>query len=850
MPKKTKKHAVKKSRKTLGDQDQRAVKWLEKYLRYVDYIGAAQLYLKENTLLRKELKVNHIKERILGHWGTVPGLNFIYAHLNYLIYKHHASMMYLVGPGHGAPAVIANLFAEKTLEEFYPELRTDEEGTHKLIKMFSWPGGFPSHTNPGTPGAILEGGELGYSLATSFGAVMDNPDLIVACVVGDGEAESGPLATAWHGNKFLNPKDSGAVLPILHVNGYKITGPTIFGTMSNEELMTLFTGYGYEPIIVDITEPEKSNPHLKMMHALDHAYHQIRAIQKKARSSKTPLLKPRWPMIILKSLKGWTGIKKADGHMVEGTYHSHGIPISDPQKNPEHFKLVKNWLESYKVTDLVDSHGSPLPEILEFVPKGDLRMGMNKHAIGGEMMKKLKLPNLKKYFTFLTKRGEPQLGNTGPAAEYMRDIIAANKKNFRFYCPDETESNKFGPLFEVTKRAFMWPVHKYDENIGPDGRVMEVLSEHNLQGWMQGYALTGRHGIFATYEAFATIIASMVDQFAKFMKQSSKVPWRKPIPSLNYLLTSVGWRQEHNGYSHQNPSFISSILEKHGKFCSVYFPADANQLLVILEDCFKRTDSINVIVAGKQVMPQWLSLDEAREELKAGVGIWHWINPKASKDPDVVMAAAGDALVQESMAAISLLNKLIPELKIRFVNVSELTALGVGDEKHPLSLSHEDFCCTFTEDKPIIFNFHGYPEAIRKLIYGRDAMDRISVHGYEEEGTTTTPFNMMVMNKTDRYNLCMDVLEKAAAQNPKFKKKAEELTAYFLKKLDEHAKYIVEYGKDMPEVESWHFTKPFEMVEMPEGMVCAPHLEKPAKNAGKGSAKKTSKHVHRHKKKK
>jgi len=812
--------------KNLRELDKKALKWLPKYLRYVDYIGAAQLYLKENTLLREELKPTHMKERILGHWGTVPGLNFIYAHLNYLIYKHHASMMYLVGPGHGAPAVIANLFAEKTLQEFYPDLKTDEEGTHKLIKMFSWPGGFPSHTNPGTPGAILEGGELGYSLATSYGAVMDNPELIVACVVGDGEAETGPLATAWHSNKFLNPKTSGAVLPILHVNGYKITGPTIFSTMSNEELTNLFSGYGYEPIIVDIMHPSEENPHFKMMRALDHAYNRIREIQKKARTSKEPLLKPRWPMIVMRSLKGWTGIKKADGHKVEGTYHSHGIPISDPRTNPVHFKLVKDWLESYKVTELVDAHGSPLPEVLEFVPKEDLRMGMNKHAIGGNMMKELKLPNLKKYRIYLTKRGEPQVGNAGVSALYMRDIMANNKKNFRFFCPDETESNKFGALFEVTKRAFMWPLHPFDENIGPDGRVMEVLSEHNLQGWMQGYSLTGRYGIFATYEAFATIIASMVDQYAKFIKQSSKVSWRKPIPALNYLLTSVGWRQEHNGYSHQNPSFISGVLEKHGKFCSVYFPADANQLLVIMEDCFKRKDSINVIVAGKQIMPQWLSLDEAREELKAGVGIWHWINPKASKDPDVVMAAAGDALVQESMAAISLLNKLIPELKIRFVNVSELTALGVGDEKHPLSLSHKDFCSYFTEDKPIIFNFHGYPEAIRKLIFGRDAMDRISVHGYEEEGTTTTPFNMMVMNKTDRFNLCIDVLGKAVRQNPRFAKKAAELTAYFHKKLDEHAKYIIEYGKDMEEVEKWNWTRPFEPVEIPLGMLREPHMRK------------------------
>ncbi len=831
----------------LSAQDKRAVAWMKKYLRYVDYLSAAQLYLKDNFLLREELKTEHIKDRILGHWGTVPGLNFIYANLDYLIYKHKPSMLYVVGPGHGAPAVISNVFAEKTMVEYYPELTCDEEGTGKLIKMFSWPDGFPSHVNPGTPGAIVEGGELGYSLSTSFGAVLDNPDLIVTCVVGDGEAETGPMATAWHANKYLNPKTSGAVLPILHANGYKITGPTIFASMSNEELIDLFNGYGYEPLIVDISDPYDEDVYGKLIQPLEYCYQRIRAIQKKARSSKKPLLKPRWPMIILRSLKGWTGIKRADGHRVEGSYHSHGIPINDPKENPEHFQLVKKWLESYKVTELVSAHGCPLPEILEFVPKGDLRMGMNKYSLGGEMMKKLKLPDLKKYRVYLTKRGEPQMRNTGVSAEYMRDIFktSAKDKNFRFFCPDETESNKFGALFEVTKRAFMWPLHNWDENIGPEGRVMEVLSEHNLQGWMQGYALTGRYGIFATYEAFATIISSMVDQYAKFIKQSQAIPWRKPIPALNYLLTSVGWRQEHNGYSHQNPSFISSILEKHGKFCSVYFPADANQLLVILEDCFMRKDSINVIVAGKQYMPQWLTLDEAREELKTGVGIWYWIDPEGAKNPDVVLAASGDALVHETMAAISLLRKLMPELKLRFVNVSELTALGVGDEKHPLSLSHEDFCCYFTEDKPIIYNFHGYPEAIRKLIFGRDAMDRISVHGYEEEGTTTTPFNMMVVNKTDRYHLCMDVLEKAAKQNPKFKKKADELTAYFMQELDKHAKYIVQYGKDMPEIENWHWTRPFEPMEIPEGMVCEPHMKKPAK----GSKKPASKHKHKKMKK-
>ncbi len=785
--------------------DGKAIVWLNKYLRYVNYIGAAQLYLKDNFFLREPLKKEHVKERILGHWGTVPGLNFLYAHLNYLISKHHASMMFVAGPGHGAPAVIASLFVENTLSEFYPELQRNEKGTGKLIKMFSWPGGFPSHSNPGTPGAILEGGELGYSLATSYGAALDNPDLIVACVVGDGEAESGPLAAAWNSNKFLNPAESGAVLPILHANGYKITGPTIYATMSDSELMSLFTGFGYEPQIVTDLDPDKM-AHQKMIDTLEWAYGRIRAIQKKARGGSAPVLKPRWPMIIYRSLKGHTGIKIADGHKVEGTYRSHGIPIGDPLTNANHFKLVSDWLASYRVTELVDKKGRPLPEILEFVPEGHERMGMNKHAFGGEVRKKLHLPELTKYEVKIEKkRGQIQTGNTAVGSNYIRDIFLLNdkEKNFRFMCPDETESNKFQSLFDATKRAYMWPVHSYDENISPSGRIMEVLSEHNLQGWLQGYLLTGRHGMFATYEAFATIVASMVDQYAKFMKQSSHVPWRKPISSLNYLLTSVGWRQEHNGYSHQNPSFISNILEKHGKFCSAYFPADANQLLAVFEDCFKRTNSINVIVSNKNPMPQWLTMEEAKKELKTGLGIWEWINPEHSKHPDVIMAAAGDALVCEAMAAISLLKDLAPELKLRFVNVCELTALGIGDERHPLSISNRQFENYFTKNRDIIFNFHGYPGVIKKLIFGHEHAERFSIHGYQEEGTTTTPFNMMVLNKTSRYHLAMEAVEKAAKHNPAVAKKAKKLIAHFQKKLALHAKYILKFGKDMDEIENW-----------------------------------------------
>lgn len=792
-------------------QKRKAISWLNLYLRYTNYIGAAQLYLKKNCLLRNELSQDNIKDRILGHWGTVPGLNFIYAHLNYLIYKHEASLLFIAGPGHGAPAVIANLFAEGSLREYYPRLRLDEKGTSELIKIFSWPGGFPSHTNPGTPGAILEGGELGYSLSTAFGAVLDNPDLIAACVVGDGEAESGPLAASWHSNKFLNPAESGAVLPILHINGYKITGPTIFGTMSDEELTQYFSGLGYKPLIVDVTDLSKTNYHEKMIDALEDAYQRIRKIQKMARKMarhNEAYLKPRWPVVILRSLKGWSGIRELHGDRVEGTYHSHGIPASKPKTDKEEFVKVKEWLEGYKFGELIDEKGCPKPEVLRFVPKSDLRMGMNKHSIGGRMRKPLNLPSLKPYEVPCSKRlPEPMTSNTAVGASYMRDIFKLNAraKNFRFMCPDETESNKLQALFEATKRAYVWPVKSYDENLSPSGRVMEVLNEHSLQGWLEGYLLTGRHGMFATYEAFATIVASMVDQYAKFLKQSSLVKWRKPISSLNYLLTSVGWRQEHNGYSHQNPSFISNLVEKHGAFCSVYFPVDANSMLVILEDCFKRTNGINVIVAGKQPMPQWLTIAEARQELKVGLGRWDWINPQHAADPDVVMAAAGDIPVQESMAAIWWLRKMCPELRIRFVNVSEITALGIGDERHPLALEDEAFDHYFTKDRDVIFNFHGYPGVIQKLMFGHGALERFCIRGYVEEGTTTTPFDMVVRNKTSRYHLAIEALKHAASTNETVAKKMPKLIKFFEQQLANHSKYILIHGKDVPEIDAWRW---------------------------------------------
>lgn len=765
--------------------------WLQKYLRYVDYLSAAQLYLKDNFFLKRPLKLEHIKDRILGHWGTVPGQNFIYAHANYLISRYGCNMMFIAGPGHGAPAVFSNIFAEGTFGDFYEEYKRDGKGAAHLIKDFSWPSGLTSHVTPMTPGSILEGGELGYSLSTAFGAVMDNPDLIAVCVVGDGEAETGPLAAAWQSNKFLNPAESGAVLPILHDNGYKISGPTIFGAMRDSEILAYFKGLGYEPFIVS-----GANLHLKMLDAMDRSYKMILKIWKDARE-KGKVLAPKWPVIILRSPKGWHGIVEADGKRIEGNFRSHGIPLTDVKKNPKHFKLLEQWLLSYRVEELIDFKGSPLPEVLKFVPVGNLRMGHNKHTFGGNIRKNLKMPDLKKYEVKGVK-GKDTASNTAVGAKFLRDIFIENKneKNFRFFCPDETDSNKMSAIFEATKRAFVWPLKSWDELMSPDGRVMEILSEHTLQGWLQGFLLTGRHGLFATYEAFAMIVASMVDQYAKFIKQAMKIPWRKPISSLNYLLTSLGWRQEHNGYSHQNPGFVSSVLEKHGEFCSAYFPPDANSLLVILEDCLKRKNSINVIVVGKNPMPQWLTLDEARKQLKVGVGVWEWLHP-GSRNPDVVIASCGDHMTVEAIAAVEILKKVAPELNVRYVNVSELTSLGIGDEKHPLRLTDRQFEKYFTSDKPIIFNFHGYPDVIKKLVWNHPSSQRWSIHGYMEEGTTTTPFDMHVRNKTSRYHLVMDAIQAASQTNEAVAKRAPKLLKQFERKLTQHQKYILKYGKDM-----------------------------------------------------
>ncbi|MBI2463556.1 phosphoketolase family protein [Candidatus Peregrinibacteria bacterium] len=806
-----------------------ALQSIKKYLRLADYLGVAQLYLKDNFLLRESLKPEHIKDRVLGHWGTVPGLNLIYANLNYLVKKHDTEVLMIAGPGHGAPAILANLFLEGTLHEFYkPRFEVNAKGMGEIIKDFSWPHTkFPSHVTPAVPGSILEGGELGYSLSTAFGAAFDNPNLIVAVAVGDGESETGPLATAWHSNKFLNPKTSGAVLPIVHINGYKISNPTIYGTMSDEELTRLFLGYGYEPMIVNEPNLEK-----KMMETMEKAYMSIKKIQKMARSGKN-IMKPRFPVILLRSPKGWKGIHAFAGHLIEGSFHAHGVPIEDPKKNPKALKAIENWLRSYHIEELINENGKPKKDIMECVPMGALRIGMNKHAIGGTLLKELKLPDLKKYAVKLNqgilrktnnekmrkktlndgegvseyseKRGRVFASSMEQGAEILKSIFTLNPENFRIMCPDEIESNKLGKIFEATKRGYMWPIKKTDENIAPEGRVMEMLSEHTLQGWLQGYVLTGRHGIFVSYEAFTTIITSMVDQYAKFLKQSFHVNWRKPLASAVYLLSSVGWRQEHNGYSHQNPGFISNILQKHGEFCQLYFPPDANSLLMAFEETLKRRDAICVIVAEKRKLPQWLTLEEAREQAKKGIGIWEWATGKeASKNPDVVLASAGDNMTEEAMSAVKICHELVPEIKIRYVNISELTSLCVGDfcPRKTSCTTEREMHQYFTKDKPVVFAYHGYKNDIEHILWDYGTSRRFSIHGYEEKGSTTTPFDLKILNGVSCYHLALDIIEQAAKTKKISIKKRDALKKSILRKIEEHHQYICKHGDDPEEIKN------------------------------------------------
>jgi xylulose-5-phosphate/fructose-6-phosphate phosphoketolase len=773
---------------------------LHAYWRAANYLGAAQLYLKENPLLQEPLAPEHIKPRLLGHWGTQPGLNLVYAHLNRLIQDTDTSVLLIVGPGHGAPAILANLYLEGTLGEYYPDLTFDVAGLRRLERQFSWPYGMPSHLFPGTPGMIHEGGELGYSLSHAYGAALDNPDLIVACVVGDGEAETGPLAAAWHSNKYLDPSTSGAVLPILHLNGYKLSGPTLLGRMTDTELEHLFTGYGYQVRMVAGDDPESVHP--DMWEAMDWAYNQIHAIQEKARVAETPA-RPAWPMIILRTPKGWTGPKSLDGVPIEGTFHAHQVPIMDPATNPDHLKVLEAWLRSYRPQELFDPDGRPMPEVTAICPDGDLRIGMSPHANGGQLLVPLHLPDYTEYAVAVPAPSQVKAEGTRNLSKYLRDVFRANEdtQNFRFFCPDETTSNRMEHLFEATERAFMWSLVKTDEYLSRGGRVMEILSEHTCQGWLEGYLLTGRHGLFACYEAFIPIIDSMLNQYAKWLKVSQEIPWRKPLASLNYLLTSHVWRQDHNGYTHQVPSFINNVANKKASVARIYLPPDANCLLSVVDHCLSSRGYVNLIVASKQMIPQWLDMDAAQEHCARGASVWDWASNDGG-DPDLVLAAAGDVPTEEIVAAAWLLRRELPELRVRVVNVVDLFTL-VSHHDHPHGLDDAAFVDMFTEDRPVIFAFHGYPRLIHELIYHRPNPSRFHVHGYIEEGRTTTPFDMLVLNQMSRYHLAIAALHRAS----RLRSRAGSVIDKFEERLTAHRAYIQEHDEELPEVLNWNWSE-------------------------------------------
>ncbi|MBL8907275.1 MAG: phosphoketolase family protein, partial [Rhizobiales bacterium] len=739
----------------LSDQD---LDLIDRWWRAANYLSVGQIYLLDNPLLRVPLELEHIKPRLLGHWGTTPGLNFLYAHLNRVIKAHDLSMIYITGPGHGGPGLVANCWLEGTYSETYSRIPRNEHGMARLFKQFSFPGGIPSHVAPETPGSIHEGGELGYALSHAFGAAFDNPGLIVACVVGDGEAETGPLATSWHSNKFLNAATDGAVLPILHLNGYKIANPTILARIPREELESLMVGYGYKPYWVEGDDP--ATMHQLMAKTLDAAIADIQAIQAAARKDgKTE--RPAWPMIVLKSPKGWTGPKEVDGKKTEGYWRSHQVPFAEMATKPGHVKLLEDWMKSYVPEELFTGEGALKPEIAALAPEGERRMSANPHANGGLLLRQLELPAIAQYAVKVDKPGARNAESTGVMAEYLRDVMKASAKdrNFRVFGPDETASNRLSHVFEVTDRAWVAETLAYDDHLAPDGRVMEILSEHTCQGWLEGYLLTGRHGFFSCYEAFIHIIDSMFNQHAKWLKTCNEIPWRRPIASLNYLLTSHVWRQDHNGFSHQDPGFIDYVCNKKSDVVRVYLPPDANTLLYVTDHCMKSWNRINVIVAGKQPAPQWLTMDQAVKHCSAGIGIWDWAGNDQGGEPDVVMACAGDVPTLETLAAVDLLRLHLPELKVRVVNVVDLMTLQPHTE-HPHGLTDVDFDSLFTRDKPVIFAQHGYPWLIHRLTYRRTNHDNIHVRGYKEEGTTTTPFDMVVLNDLDRVHLVQDVIDR------------------------------------------------------------------------------------------
>ena len=767
------------------------------YWRAANYLSVGQIYLYDNALLKTPLTLVHVKPRLLGHWGTTPGLNFIYVHLNRIIKAHDLDMIYVTGPGHGGPGLVANTYLEGTYSEVYPDVRQDAAGMKKLFTQFSFPGGIPSHVAPQVPGSINEGGELGYSLAHAYGAAFDNPDLIVVCVVGDGEAETGPLATSWHSNKFLNPVHDGAVLPILHLNGAKIAGPTVLARVPHEELEALFRGYGYTPYFVEGDDPDTM--HQAMAATLDAVVARIQAIQTDARTHGFSK-RPRWPMIVLRSPKGWTGPKVVDGKQVEGTFRAHQVPLAALASEPDHLKALEAWMKSYRPEELFDASGRLVAELAELAPKGERRMSANPHANGGRLLCDLNLPNFRDYAVDVAKPGVVEAESTRIQGQLMRDVLRLNAdaRNFRIFSPDETTSNRWNAVLEVTSRCSTAEIFPGDDHVAPDGRVMEMLSEHQCEGWLEGYLLTGRHGFFSCYEAFIHIVDSMFNQHAKWLDVTRDIPWRRPIASLNYLLSSHVWRQDHNGFSHQDPGFIDVVMNKKASVVRVYLPPDANTLLSVTDHCLRSRNYINVVIAGKQPAPQWLDMEAAIRHCTAGAGIWDWASNDEGGEPDVVMACCGDVPTLETLAAVEILREHFPELKIRVVNVVDLMTLQPQSE-HSHGLSDGDFDALFTRDKPIIFAFHGYPWLIHRLTYRRTDHAHLHVRGFKEEGTTTTPFDMVVLNDLDRFHLAGDVIDRV----PGLAAHAEHARQYLRDKLLQHRAWIEKHGDDMPEIRDW-----------------------------------------------